>query len=98
LQQRPMSLSYRGLCIDYVTDVAGGIASHYCYDPKSFSGLVFPTPRRAVKRTADGPRLSGITGVFLDYTAVQIHDRIPGLDRPSGFAGGYSASGDHATC
>lgn len=31
--------------IDYETVVAGGIASHYCYDPKTFGGIVFPTRR-----------------------------------------------------
>ena len=31
--------------IEYETVVAGGIASHHCYDPKMFGGIVFPTRR-----------------------------------------------------
>lgn len=61
--------------LDYQTDILGGVAAHYCYDPKTFSGLVFPTRRRVVKRTPEGSQISGITAVFLDYTSVQIHDR-----------------------
>src|SRR5713226_5882296 len=29
--------------LDYVTDVLGGVAAHYCYDPVTINGLVFPT-------------------------------------------------------
>src|SRR5215472_15196923 len=48
------------------TDVAGGgIASHYCFDHASFSGLVFPTLRRVVSRTSTGPLISGRTRVLL---------------------------------
>ena len=61
--------------MDYTTDVLGGVASHYLYDPKNFSGLVVPTRRRVVQRTPDGPRTTGITAVFLDYLQVEIHDR-----------------------
>ena len=52
--------------LDYVTEVAGGgIASHYCFDHASFSGLVFPTLRRVVSRTPTGPLISGRTMVLL---------------------------------
>src|SRR6266404_1757200 len=61
--------------IDYTTDVLGGVASHYLYDPKNFAGLVVPTRRRVVQRTPTGPKITGITAVFLDYLDVQIHDR-----------------------
>lgn len=61
--------------VDYVTDIAGGIATHYCYDPKPFDGLIIPTRRRVVQRLPDGPKISGKTSVFLDYHAVKIHDR-----------------------
>jgi len=60
--------------VDYVTDVAGGIASHYCYDPKSFGGIVFPTLRRVVKRTPTGPHVSSGTAVLLDYSAIRVTD------------------------
>ncbi len=61
--------------IDYTTDVLGGVASHYLYDPKNFAGLVVPTRRRVVQRTPTGPKITGITAVLLDYLDVQIHDR-----------------------
>jgi hypothetical protein len=51
--------------IDYVTDVAGGVASHYCFDPVTVSGLVFPTLRRVVQRTPAGPKISGSTAVLV---------------------------------
>ena len=54
--------------LDYVTDVLGGVAAHYCYDPVTINGLVFPTLRRVVTRTPEGPRLSGRTSFILDYT------------------------------
>jgi hypothetical protein len=61
--------------IDYTTDVLGGVASHYLYDPKKFAGLIVPTRRRVVQRTPAGPKITGITAIFLDYLDVQIHDR-----------------------
>jgi hypothetical protein len=61
--------------MDYTTDVLGGVASHYLYDHKTFDGLVIPIRRRVVQRTPAGPKLTGITAVFLDYLDVQIHDR-----------------------
>jgi hypothetical protein len=61
--------------LDYTTDVLGGVAAHYCYDPKTFDGLVVPTLRRVVTRTPEGPNLSGPTAFVLDYTEVRIHPR-----------------------
>jgi hypothetical protein len=58
--------------LDYVTDVLGGVAAHYCYDPVTIDGIVLPTLRRVVRRTADGPLLSGRTSFILDYTDVVI--------------------------
>jgi hypothetical protein len=40
--------------IDYGTDIAGGVAAHYCYDHTNFAGLLFPTLRRVVRRVAEG--------------------------------------------
>jgi hypothetical protein len=59
--------------LDYVTDVLGGVGAHYCYDPKTFDGIVIPTLRRVVRRTPDGVNLSGPTSFVLDYTDVSIH-------------------------
>jgi hypothetical protein len=61
--------------LDYETDVLGGVAAHYCYDPKAFSGLTVPTFRRVVRRTPKGPLTSGRTSFMLDYTHVQVIDR-----------------------
>lgn len=58
--------------LDYVTDVLGGVAAHYCYDPVTVEGIVFPTLRRVVRRTPDGPLLSGRTSFVLDYTNVEV--------------------------
>ena len=57
---------------DYETDVLGGVAAHYCYDPVTVEGIVFPTLRRVVRRTPDGPLLSGRTSFVLDYTDVEV--------------------------
>ena len=54
--------------LDYTTDVLGGVAADYCYDPVTIDGLVFPTLRRVVRRTPEGPLLSGRTSFILDYT------------------------------
>jgi hypothetical protein len=45
--------------LDYLTEVAGGVASHYCFDHATFGGLTFPMLRRVVRRTAAGSQLSG---------------------------------------
>jgi hypothetical protein len=58
--------------LDYVTDVLGGVAAHYCYDPVTVDGLVFPTLRRVVHRTPEGPLLTGRTSLLLDYTNLEI--------------------------
>lgn len=60
--------------LDYTTDVLGGVAAHYCYDPKAFSGLLMPTLRRVVRRTEQGPLLSGRTSFLLDYIDVDVID------------------------
>jgi hypothetical protein len=61
--------------LDYETDVLGGVAAHYCYDPQNFDGLIVPTLRRVVRRTPEGPILSGPTSFALDYTDVRV-DRL----------------------
>jgi hypothetical protein len=58
--------------LDYTTDVLGGVAAHYCYDPMTFDGVVIPTLRRVVRRTPDGPLLSGRTSFILDYVDVVV--------------------------
>jgi len=58
--------------LDYVTDVVGGVAAHYCYDPVTFDGIVIPTLRRVVRRTPEGPLISGRTSFMLDYVDVAV--------------------------
>lgn len=58
--------------LDYVTDIAGGMAAHYCYDHEVCGGLVIPTLRRVVRRTLSGPALSGPTAVLLQITNVSV--------------------------
>jgi hypothetical protein len=60
--------------LDYTTDVIGGVATHYCYDPKTIDGIVIPTLRRVVRRTPEeGPLISGRTSFLLDYVDVVVH-------------------------
>jgi hypothetical protein len=58
--------------LDYVTDVLGGVAAHYCYDPVTFDGIVIPTLRRVVRRTPERPLISGRTSFVLDYVDVRV--------------------------
>lgn len=50
---------------NYVTDVAGGVGGHYCFDHRNFGGIIFPTLRRVVNRTPAGPDTFGATGVLI---------------------------------
>lgn len=62
--------------IDYETVVAKGVASHYCFDYKSFDGIVIPTLRRVVKRLPDGTSvLSGPTSFGLQYVDVKVFNK-----------------------
>jgi hypothetical protein len=58
--------------LDYETDVLGGVGAHYCFDHKTVEGLVFPTFRRVVRRTPDGPVLNGPTSFVLDYVWIGV--------------------------
>jgi hypothetical protein len=51
--------------LDYVTDIVGGVAAHYCFDNTGFSGLVFPILRRVVSRTSNDPLISDPTAVLI---------------------------------
>jgi hypothetical protein len=61
--------------MDYVTDVAKGVAAHLCWDHKKIDGLVFPTLRRIVRREGDVAALNGPSGFLIDYTNVVIHNK-----------------------
>jgi hypothetical protein len=55
--------------MDYVADVAGGIASHYCFDHQVVKGIVVPMLRRVVDRIpeTDTAMIFGPSGFVLDY-------------------------------
>jgi hypothetical protein len=53
---------------DYVTDVAGGVAANYCFDPVDFDGIVFPTLRRVVRRKDEVPNIAGPTAVLIQIS------------------------------
>jgi hypothetical protein len=55
-----------------VTEVAGGVAAHYCYDHTRFGGLLFPTLRRVVRRTPDGAKPSQPTAILLQITDILV--------------------------
>jgi hypothetical protein len=57
--------------LDYVTDVLGGVASHYCFDHREFGGLVIPTLRRVVRRDGNRALLSTATAVLLQISDVR---------------------------
>ncbi|KAL6819671.1 hypothetical protein J3E69DRAFT_343253 [Trichoderma sp. SZMC 28015] len=61
--------------MDYVTDVAKGVAAHYCWDHKNIDGLIFPTLRRIVRRNGDVAVLNGPSGFVIGYTSAVIHDK-----------------------
>ena len=61
---------------DYVADVFQAHASHYCFDPKTFAGIVVPTMRRVVRRDPETGRVffHGPTSFLLDYTDVIVRE------------------------
>lgn len=72
--QQTFYFNDRGLLqrLDYVTDVAGGVGAHYCYDHTTFNGIVVPTLRRVVPRTPEGPILFGPTAVLIVISDVSL--------------------------
>jgi hypothetical protein len=58
--------------LDYATDVAGGVAAHYCFDHVTFDGIVVPTFRRVVKRKPEGPIIHGPTAVLIVISDVSL--------------------------
>ena len=58
--------------MDYVTDVAGGVAAHYCFDHRPYDGITIPTLRRVVSRTEDGAKVTGRTGFLLDFIDLEV--------------------------
>jgi len=50
--------------LDYAPSMTGGGVAHYCFDHRSFDGLMIPTLRRVVSRPPSGPQING-PSVFL---------------------------------
>lgn len=61
--------------LDYSVDVlGGGPANHYCYDYRSFDGIMVPIVRRVVSPVDMGPLRAGRTTIFLlDYVDLVFH-------------------------
>jgi len=62
--------------MDYVTDVAGGVVAHYCYDQKEVDGIVFPHLRRVVRRVkeTDEAVVDGASSFILDYCELTLRE------------------------
>ncbi len=61
---------------DYFADVFQANASHYCFDHKTFAGIVMPTIRRVVRRDPESGQVfwHGRTSFLLDYVDVVVRD------------------------
>lgn len=59
--------------VDYKTDVAGGVAAHYCYDHSWFGGILFPTLRRVVRRTPEGPKPQLSTAILIQISDILVN-------------------------
>ncbi len=64
--------------MDYVAEVAGGIAAHYCFDHKAVNGIVVPILRRVVGRVpgTSTALVSDRTGFLLNYFDVGLVEKI----------------------
>ena len=62
-----LSSDSEGTCVHYLDP------AHYCWDHKTFGGIVFPTSRRVVRRDPETDRvvLEGPTSFLLDYCDVE---------------------------
>jgi hypothetical protein len=60
--------------LDYVTDVAGGVVAHYCFDHTNIGGLVFPMTRRVVRRDPETnvAAIGGPSSFSLDYCGITL--------------------------
>jgi hypothetical protein len=69
----------RGLLrrLDYTAEAFGqwARAAHYCYDHRSFDGLLVPTRRRVHPRRQDGRPLRAVTIIAIEVDSVVAHDR-----------------------
>jgi hypothetical protein len=59
--------------IDVTFNFSGGLLDLKGH-PVAINGLIFPTLRRVVRRTPEGPLLSGRTSFILDYTNLVIRE------------------------
>ncbi|KUJ24442.1 uncharacterized protein LY89DRAFT_22746 [Mollisia scopiformis] len=62
--------------MDYVTDVARGVAAHYVFDHRVFKGIVVPTMRRVVGRDPETgvAAVHGPTSFLLSYFDVDFQE------------------------
>jgi hypothetical protein len=72
-REQTMYFDQRGMLRrhDYQVEVDGGApGAHYVYEPKEFSGIVFPTKRRIFVRGSDGRRSPGPPIISIDVDQV----------------------------
>jgi len=64
--------------MDYVAEVAGGIAAHYCFDHKVVKGIVVPMLRRVVSRVpgTSTSLVTARTGFLLNYFDVDLVEKV----------------------
>ena len=60
--------------LDYTPSMSGREAAHYCFDHRSFDGLMIPTLRRVVSRSPGGPQINGPSGVLVVITDAIVHE------------------------
>jgi hypothetical protein len=56
--------------MDYSTDVARGVAAHYCFDHRPYDGLMVSTLRRVASSSGEDAKAAGRTGFLLDFIDV----------------------------
>jgi hypothetical protein len=76
-QEQLLYFSKTGLLqrLDYTPSMSGFPAAHYCFDYRSFDGLMIPTLRRVVSRLPSGPQMGGPSGFLVVITDAIVHKR-----------------------
>jgi len=59
--------------LDYAPSISAREVAHYCFDHRSFHGLMIPTLRRVVSRLPSGPQINGPSGFLVVITDAIVH-------------------------
>ncbi|KAI9665921.1 MAG: hypothetical protein M1821_003856 [Bathelium mastoideum] len=74
--------------LDYYADVVHSSAAHFCFDLKSYGGIVVPTYRRVVRRVEGEngrPLLSATSSFGLHYAKVTVEDELDKVEEMGRF-------------